>query len=167
MQKLHPKTVWLFFFKFISSSVFRGIYFVLFLIFLFVKFDTILSGRAHSVVLERVGLVAFLLLILCYIWARWTYRFWGYQLGEDAIKIEKGVIQKKYISIPYERVQNIDIYRGILARLLKLSELHIQTAGYSGNYSRTEGDLPGLGVQAAEQLREDLIKRAKGIKQGL
>jgi len=107
---------------------------------------------------------------ISYIWAKLSYRFWRYDFTEDAIKIEKGVIWKKYISIPYERVQNVDIYRGILARIFKLSDLHIQTAGYSG-YGKygmgTEGRLPGLDIQTAEQLREELVKKVKGTKQGL
>jgi len=86
------------------------------------------------------------------------------------MKIEKGVIWKKYISIPYERIQNVDIYRGILARILGLSDLHIQTAGYSayGKHGMgSEGRFPGLDTRTAEQLREQLVKRAKGTRQGL
>ena len=113
--------------------------------------------------------------IFCYIWAKLTYRFWGYQLTKDAFKKEHGVIWKKYVSIPYERIQNIDIHRGILARILGLSDLKIQTAGYSAvSYGRgrmagigAEGYLLGLDKQVAEQLREELIRKAKGTKQGL
>ena len=151
MEKLHPKAVWLFFFQFL----FVGLFVLIFL--------GILIGRWLI-----LGLLFYV--IFCYILAKLTYRFWRYQLTEDAVKIEKGVIWKKYISIPYERVQNVDIYRGILARILGLSDLHIQTAGYSG-YRRhgigTEGRLPGLDPQIAEQLREELIKKVKGTKQGL
>ncbi|UZE93010.1 MAG: PH domain-containing protein [Candidatus Nealsonbacteria bacterium] len=173
MEKLHPKAVWLFFFQFFFAF---GIFGFLLAIFFIVPFlITIQKAISQEVfALPREWLILFFLLyiIFCYIWAKLTYRFWRYELTEDAIKIEKGVIWKKYISIPYERVQNVDIYRGVFARLLGLSNLQIQTAGYSGGYGRyeigrTEGKLPGLDVQIAEQLREELIKKVKGTKQGL
>ena len=88
---------------------------------------------------------------------------------EDVFKKESGVIWKKYVSIPYERIQNVDIYRGVFARILGLSDLHIQTAGASVvSYGRgglagvgAEGRLPGIGKDVAEKLRDGLIKRAK------
>ncbi|MBZ9572003.1 PH domain-containing protein [Patescibacteria group bacterium] len=167
MEKLHPKVVWIFFFQFLFAPLFIGFFIAPLLIVIQRKISE------GAVVLPWGWLISglFLYIIFCYIWAKLTYRFWRYQLTEDAIKIEKGVIWKKYISIPYERIQNIDIYRGVLARLLGLSDLQIQTAGYSGGYGKygrgTEGKLPGIDIQIAEQLREDLIKKVKGTKQGL
>jgi membrane protein YdbS with pleckstrin-like domain len=117
-----------------------------------------------------------LLFLICsfaffFFWAKLSYRFWKYEITEDAVRIERGVIWKKYISIPYERIQNVDIYRGVLARILGLSTLNIQTAGYSGAGRHggiaSEGNIPGISVDIAEQLRDDLIKRAKSTRQGL
>jgi len=166
MQRLHPKAVWLFFF----NSFFGFFAVILFLLPSIIATQMAISEKTIFVLWGLLILIFFLCPIFCYIWAKLSYRFWGYELTEDAVKIEKGVIWKKYISVPYERVQNVDIYRGIIARLLGLSELHIQTAGYSGygRYGRgTEGKLPGLDPQTAEQLREELIKKVRGTKQGL
>jgi len=85
--------------------------------------------------------------------------------------VEKGIIWKRNVSIPYERIQNVDILRGIFARMFGLSDLQIQTAGQSATtgfslLSSSEGRLPGLDIQTAEKLRDELIKRAKG-KQGV
>ena len=79
------------------------------------------------------------------------------------------------MTIPYDRIQNVDIYRGILARLLGLSDLNIQTAGMSAIINRygvsgggAEGRLPALSREVAEQLRDELIQRARQSKnQGL
>jgi len=51
-------------------------------------------------------------------------------------------------------------------RILGLSDLQIQTAGYAG-YIRMEGRIPGILPEEAERLREYLIKKVKGAKQGL
>lgn len=168
MQKLHPKAVWIFFFRFLFSWLIA-----------FIILSFWLAGFLSSVGLLSYlwwMLVIFILFVIfCWFWAKLTYRFYGYQLTDDAFKKEYGVIWKKYISIPYERIQNVDISRGVIARILRLSDLHIQTAGASAVvYGRgrmagvgSEGYLPGLDRNMAEQLREELIKRAKGVKQGL
>ncbi len=168
MEKLHPKAVWLFFFQFL----FAGLFILIFILFWSIPVLIKQVGGIVSFPWGWLTLIFLLYVILCYTWAKLTYRFWRYELTEDAVKIEKGVITKKYISIPYQRVQNVDIYRGILARLLGLSDLQIQTAGYSGGYGKygrgtSEGKLPGLDIQVAEQLREEFVKRIRGRKQGL
>lgn len=171
MQKLHPKAVWLFFFQFLLFGFLVIIPLSIGIASGLIEFSRFPQNEAAlgliwgSVVLT-LFLPPLLYAIFCYIWAKLTYQFWRYQLDRDVIRIEKGVIWKKYVSIPYERIQNVDIYRGVFARILGLSDLHIQTAGYSGQL-RAEGKLPGLDSQVAEKLRDELIKKVKGTRQGL
>ena len=171
-QSLHPKSVWIFFFQ----GIFRFLFvFCIFFIYLGAIFISSVENPSYALKFFSVYLFLFLIFtfIFFFFWAKLSYRFWKYEITEDAVRIERGVIWKKYISIPYERIQNVDIYRGVLARILGLSALNIQTAGYSGGGGRygalltPEGNLPGIDIHRAEQLRDDLIKRAKGIRQGL
>ncbi len=125
------------------------------------------------------GLLIFLIItgfwiFLIHICAKLSYKNYKYELTEDGFRKELGVLRKKYVTIPYERIQNVDIYRSIIARILGLSDLNIQTAGASGypgggrGYG-AEGRLPGLSKEDAEQVRDELIHRAKnpGSNQGL
>jgi len=172
MEKLHPKAIWLFFFKFILAGLFLlfilGMMTLPALIPLMIKAGISIPGFIY-IFLPLVPVILYL--GFCYIWAKWTYNFWQYEAGEDTFKMEHGVIWKRYVSIPYERIQNIDIHRGVFARLLGLSDLRIQTAGFGGMHgkwgSSAEGNLPGIERNKAEELREQLIKRVKGTKQGL
>jgi len=171
MQKLDPKAVWMFFLRFLITWLILFIFFS-FWLFGFLASSGIYKSAASYVL--WVVIIFVLFVFFCWLWAKLTYHFFNYQLTENAFKKEHGVIWKKYVSIPYERIQNVDIYRGIIARILGLSDLHIQTAGYSGVHVRgrargigAEGYLPGLDKRIAEQLREELIRRAKGNKQGL
>lgn len=178
-QKLHSRAIWLFFFSYIWKIIFLYIFLrIFFAPFIFMKnFGKNLGFQEQPISfsgylffnLGKAALIFLALVIIAYIGARLTYHFYRYQLADGAIKIEKGVIWKKYISIPYERIQNIDIYRGVIARILGLSDIHIQTAGYSvgGKGPITEGRLPGLNIKTAEDLREELVKRVQGKKQGL
>src|SRR3990167_3650621 len=111
----------------------------------------------------------------CFIWAKLTYHFYRYELIDSGFRKESGGIYKKYVTIPYDRIQNVDIHRGILARLLGLSDLNIQTAGFSATVGRygvggasAEGRLPGTSREVSEQLRDELIQRSRQSKnQGL
>ena len=159
MERLNPKAVWVFFARFVFAGIPFFVFFALFLI---------RSGFAF-----RIGwliIVGAAYLLLCFGWANLTYRFWRYQMAEKAFKKEHGVIWKKYVSIPYGRIQNVDIRRGVIERLLGLSSLQIQTAGYSFGGKkgiRAEGYLPGLSREKAEEIRESLVNRVREENPGL
>jgi len=183
MQKLHPKSIWLFFFSFLA----RGLAIFIFFSFWGIPFFGAILGVAaeagvgvnifgYALAIFGLWLIFFALYVLfCYVWANLTYKYWQYELAEDSFRKESGVIWKKYVSVPYERIQNIDINRGLFARILGLSDVQIQTAGSSAvSYGRgglagagAEGRLPGLGKDVAEKLRDELIKKAKQSRQSV
>src|SRR3989344_3819696 len=134
MQKLDPKAVWLFF----INSVFGFLFLAVFVLFFagisffgeeidqYNTFSSLLSD-----ILWWLWIVVPAVIILSFISAKLTYHFYKYELREDGFRKEYGIIWKKYVTIPYDRIQNVDIYRGILDRMLGLSDLNIQTAGAS------------------------------------
>ena len=105
MDALHPGTKWLF-----RVRSYWGIilFVILFIPMIIVPFfaDSIYEGKA-SAILNSIT-----------IFIQLAYKNWGYKFTQRELKIEKGVIFKTYKSIPYERIQNVDITRGILARIL-------------------------------------------------
>jgi uncharacterized membrane protein YdbT with pleckstrin-like domain len=175
MNKLHPGAKWVFRLK--------GFYWLFFISLFFVGF----AGRMFSVIFSAVtgssfdifsyvflyfiiGLVfAF---IFAEIYARLSYKFWRYEFTPQNLKIEKGIVWKKYSSIPYERVQNVDLQRGIFARMFGFSSLNIQTAGYSAGprgMPTAEGSLPAVSLEDGEKIREFLMHKIsnKNSRQGL
>ncbi len=119
--------------------------------------------------LGLLWLIIPIVIVIFFVLAKLSVHFYRYELADAGFRKELGVIYKKYITIPYDRIQNVDITRGILERLLGLSRLIIQTAGASSGVAGVaEGVLPGLSREVAEQLRDDLIARANRSKnQGL
>lgn len=171
MKQLDPKAVWLFF----LSSIVRWLFLAIFITIWSGGFFIRSAGTDSEISFGFLGwlwLIIPAVIVLAYIWAQLSYRFYKYELTEAGFRKESGVIYKRYVTIPYDRIQNVDIYRGILARLLGLSDLHIQTAGSSAMMGRggwatgmmAEGRLPGLSHEIAEQLRDELIQRAKHSK---
>jgi len=165
MQQLNPKAVWLFFIK----SFFKWIILAMFLAF---NFSAILNEGEATFSSLGLYLAIFVIVaaIVAFISAKLTYYFYRYELGEDGFKKEMGIIWKKYVTIPYDRIQNIDITRGVMDRILGLSDLYIQTAGSSSQMVRNggvigaEGRLPGLLRDDAERIKDELIRRAKQTK---
>lgn len=171
MQNLNPKVVWIFFFQFMFGGIFILFFLSMYTLPMLMMKITDTGDSVSFFLALKIALPFIAYLIFCFAWAKLTYRFWLYDITEDAYKMEQGVIWKRYVSIPYERIQNVDIHRGVIARLLGLSELRIQTAGFGGQQGRwgafSEGKLPGIDKEKAEQLREELISKVKGKKQGL
>lgn len=166
MKQLDPRAVWLFFVSYISRALL-----VIVLLLFFSFLDSLGEARTGSSASIppgwTAGIVAFIV-IISYVWAKLSCQYYRYELTGNGFRKEMGVIYKKYVTIPYDRIQNVDIYRGIMARILGLSDLQIQTAGSStvtsiwGATGRgSEGRLPALSREIAEQVRDELIRRAK------
>ena len=170
MEKLHPGARWIFRVR-AYSLFFVPIIFLIVFGFSFLKMlsEILFSG----VFIIAFGSMIFLLIIFGEIYSRMAYNRWFYEFTKRELKIESGIIFKKYRSIPYQRIQNAEIHRGIIARMFGFSTLEIHTAGYSGMHSRygrakAEGHIPAVSIIAAEKIREfvmDKIARSKG--QGL
>jgi len=162
MNKLHPGALWQF--------RIRGLVMALFLL-VFAIAGIIKAGSN----LDRISagvIVVFAILVLLFteIYARLAYNNWSYEFTDTNLKIESGIIWKRYSNIPYERVQNVDITRGIWARMLGYSSINIQTAGYSyspNNKGWSEGYLPAIDMNQAEKIRDFLIKKITKKSGGL
>lgn len=99
--------------------------------------------------------VVALVAVLGLIWPPLVYRSWRYRLAVDALELERGVIIQRRSSVPYGRVQQIDVTRGLVDRLLGLSVAKLLTAS-----SGTDGSVPGLTPEAAEHFRGLVLERA-------
>lgn len=93
-----------------------------------------------------IGLVAAILLILVQ-WLSWS-RF-SYGVGSREIVIESGILSRNRRSIPFDRVQDVDIERGPLARLFGLAKVRIETGGSA----KDEGVLDSVTLAEADRLR--------------
>lgn len=161
MKRLDPKYVW----QYLMKGLLFLPFFPIFGIFSPTDIMNFLKYIGFSLESSWVVLCIFCLIWAFIVWilAKLTYHFYRYELREEGFRKESGVVWKKYHTIPYERIQNVDIYRGIFDRILGLSHLLIQTAGKSNPYFQ-EGKLPGLSIQVAEELRDGLIQRVNATE---
>jgi membrane protein YdbS with pleckstrin-like domain len=87
---------------------------------------------------------------------------YGYQLREDDLVFRRGLLAQRIVSVPYGRMQLIDITRGPIARLVGLSDLKFVTAAASTGVA-----IPGLPEAAAVELRDRLVNLAESRRVGL
>lgn len=166
MKQLHTGAKWLF----RINSYFIMLFLVFFFGWLFFAISFSLNSN-HNLIFYFIIFYIILIFVIGEIYARMAYNRWFYEFSDTNLKLERGIIWKRYSNVPYERIQNVDITRGILARIFGFSSVMIQTAGYS--YQRkgfaTEGYIPAVSVDEAEKIREFVMKKIQKNKgrQGL
>ncbi len=80
-------------------------------------------------------------------WLAWS-RF-RYGLGPNELLIESGLISRNRRSIPFERIQDLDIEQGPLHRLFGLAKIKVET----GAGGKNEGVLDSVTLAEADRLR--------------
>ena len=65
-------------------------------------------------------------------WAGLYYHTVVYHLNKTEMTWKRGVWFRQTGIVPYNRITNVDIVQGPVMRLFQISNLTIQTAGYSG-----------------------------------
>jgi hypothetical protein len=119
----------------------------------------LISGVTLLWIIPAVVLVI-MLLVIAFIPRR--VRVIGYQLRDDDLLFRRGLLFQRFVSVPYGRMQLVDITRGPVSRLLGLSDLHFITAAASSGVV-----IPGLLVADAEDLRDRLVALAETRRAGL
>jgi putative membrane protein len=99
------------------------------------------------------AILAFLILSLIsslISWLRFTWR-----VDEDDIAITSGVFSRNHRTIPFDRIQDVNIEQGLFARLLGLAKVTLETGGGGGGKDE-EGALNAIALEDAAALRDHI-----------
>jgi uncharacterized membrane protein YdbT with pleckstrin-like domain len=124
-----------------------------------------ISYYVHLGALAALGLfVLFFLIAFLISWL--IYSNYKFSLGDNSLKIKRGIFEKEEVAIPYRQIQDVDIDRDLSFQMLGLSRIVILTAGHEDSPSdpesargESEGILPALDRDLAEWLQAELLKR--------
>ncbi len=103
-------------------------------------------------------------------------RKFSYQVVENNIIINHGVFTQTRATIPYSRIQNINIVNGVFDRMFHTYTVKIETAGssgaaaaaQSGGFIKPEGYIPGLkNPHLIEEKIKNMIKKLSTVPSGL
>ena|GEM_PF-406101 len=143
-RRLHPKVV-------LTWRIFGGIG-----LFFPLAGVSVMGAVFLDVVRWLPALIAAVIWILGVTWyPRARYQRWRWRLTNRALEMRYGVVVHRHEAVPYFRVQQIDIERGPVDRLLGLATLVVTTASASGS-----GSLPGIAEHEAPLVRQELLLRA-------
>jgi membrane protein YdbS with pleckstrin-like domain len=103
-------------------------------------------------IITGLTLTGMLILILIFVaWVRLYYASMWYELKDDEMSWKRGVWFRRTGIVPYNRITNLDVIQGPVMRMLGISTLSIQTAGYSG---QAVPEIRIEGIEHADDLRE-------------
>jgi putative membrane protein len=105
------------------------------------------SGRWATAVIAAIAILVLGVAGTILYWMRFQYR-----VGQDEIRIDSGVLSRRHRSIPFDRIQDVDITQGPLARLLGLAEVKFETGAGDGRRPE-EGALHAIALARAEEIR--------------
>jgi len=141
MEEYYPdaklKTVW----QTICGLCFFVLYVLLVVTLLIVYAVTTEKGLLIAVIL--ISIVEIPTAILIWLWISSYFKSIKYMVSDDFIRIQKGVFWKGLSTIPFEKVQNIEIHQGPIERSFGLGKILVHTAGYSGQ-TTAEGIIKGI-----------------------
>ncbi|WP_248896614.1 PH domain-containing protein [Haloplanus halobius] len=86
------------------------------------------------------------------------YRRFEYELGDETLDIRSGVVSRRNREIPIRRIQNVDISRNIVQRLVGIAAVDFETAGGS----ETEASLRFVDFEVAKRLQQDIGRLKRG-----
>ena len=109
-----------------------------------------------SLLVLLIGSAALVVLLLVAVLRVFEIRRLAYQLREHDLSLRSGVISHRVESLPFSRVQHVNIHRGPIERSLGLATLQVSTAG--PNIS-----IPGLSRADAERIKLLVTERADAV----
>lgn len=84
------------------------------------------------------------------------WRAQGYQLREQDLHYKHGVIWRNVVSLPYIRIQHVELESGPMERIFKLATLKFFTAGGG----TADMKIPGLPFATASSIRSFVMEKA-------
>ncbi|QLK26036.1 PH domain-containing protein [Natrinema zhouii] len=109
-----------------------------------------------SVPLAVIAGVVAIGLVLGTVYALRLYQLWRFELQDDALYLERGVVTFVETAVPFVRVQHVDTQFGPVERVLGLSSVVVYTAGSRNADVR----IPGLTPDRARSLQDTLRELA-------
>lgn len=151
-KRLCQRALWSFYLNYIGKT---GL-----LLFLFI-IGLVLEPAYFSLVIA-------IYLMLLYITAAVVHHNYYFEVNSSAFRKEFGVLHKMDVTIPFNRIQNVNITRSLSDRMLGLARVDVESAGSSsvtakntagGSMTKSEGHLPGVTMRQAQEIHEILVNR--------
>jgi len=114
----------------------------------------VIVGVATSWVYAAPALLALLLLGFGYAWL--ACRNFRWRITTNAVVIENGILARQHRTIPFDRIQDVSIEQGLVARALEIAKVGFETGASSATTPSNEAGLDSISLADAEALRQTI-----------
>lgn len=114
------------------------------------------------------GSAIILYFIVLYVAAALAFNHFFYGVNELGFQKEYGFIHQRRVSVPYDKIQNVNITRSLIDRMLGLARINIETAGSAsiddryivgGSSSKAEAHLPGVTLEQSKKIHDLVVRQ--------
>ncbi|WP_113663129.1 PH domain-containing protein [Pedobacter nanyangensis] len=113
----------------------------------------IVKANKTALLYTAFGIIALVVLALVYGYLYYLkFTFYLNPLKQEFV-IEKGIFSRKHLTIPVEKIQQVNINQGFLQKLIGVYQLQIDTAGADSK----EVDIRAISGEIAQALRQHLL----------
>jgi membrane protein YdbS with pleckstrin-like domain len=128
---------------------------------------TVVGAAMAWVLFPAVVIIGWLVVAVAAIGCAWlmvarSARSWAYAERAEDLYIKHGVMFRQMVSVPYGRMQYVDVHAGPLDQLFKIASVHLHTASPG-----TTARIPGLSADEAARLRDRLTSLGETQAAGL
>lgn len=142
-------------------SVF-GTLFVVAAIFTLIIISTPQSTTPDYLLLLAPFAAVFFSLIFSIVIYQWLYIWtYFYDLDEHFLRVRKGVLIRREVSVPYNRIHDVYFDQDVLDHIFNLFDLYVATAS---EISHLETHIDGLSRASGEALRNLLMEKVEGSR---
>jgi uncharacterized membrane protein YdbT with pleckstrin-like domain len=166
---LGPKT---FLFLSIQRTMAAAIFFIVALIIMGLKGFVLKNNTIDFLpsiinwIIVILFLLGFLMLAIGLIITRIQYKTSGVMIDDYSFHIVRGILSRKETSIPYRRIQSVEIKQSLLYRILNIAYVSIATTTSLEEPSQIENDLneeviPNIDYSLAMAIEDTLTREAE------
>lgn len=89
------------------------------------------------------------------------YRYYTYFFTEEAFIMTQGYVVRNEIATLYHHIQNVNIERSVIDRMIGVSKVIILMTGSDRNTQRNQIVLPAVGKRKSKLVQAELLRRAR------
>lgn len=108
--------------------------------------------------LVMIALLLLITVLFVFVIPHYRWKRWRYEINENEIDLQHGLIIVKRTLVPVNRVQHVDTRQGPILRSYKLSNVAISTAA-------TTHQIPALTDENADTVRDQISRLALKAKE--
>ncbi|WP_343345536.1 PH domain-containing protein [Sphingomicrobium sp. XHP0239] len=90
------------------------------------------------------------------------YLSFSYRVEADEIDMASGIVSRNERSIPFDRIQDVNIEQGLLHRLVGLARVKFETGASAGANAGDDGSLDSITLARANELRDRIRAHRAG-----